>query len=219
MAQTYTAQKNDDMESIAKRFGFGDYKIIYDHPNNAELKRKRPKPNLLCAGDKVFIPDIQLGEESCATEQLHHFEVKRPKVKLRLVLKDDKGNPFSDKKYELKVGEKTIEGNTDGSGYFEQEIPPNATSAKLKLFTEDDKLKILSWDLSVGELEPVDTDRGVQERLRNLGFYFGSVDGRVGSKKSKSAVEAFQKKNSLTVNGSVDDAVRNKLRDKHDKKG
>lgn len=218
MAQTYIAQKNDDMESIAKKFGFGDYKVIYNHANNAELKQKRPKPNLLCEGDKVFIPDIDLGEETCATEQKHSFELKRPKVKLRMVLKDDKDKPFADKRYELTVGEKQFDGNTDGKGFFEQEIPAEAKSAKLKLFTEDEKLKVLSWDLSVGALEPVETGVGVQDRLRNLGFYFGSIDGKVDEQKTKKAVEAYQKKKNLTVNGNVDDALRGNLRDAHDKK-
>ncbi len=218
MAQTYIAQKNDDMESIAKKFGFGDYKVIYNHPNNAELKRNRPKPNLLCVGDRVYIPNLDLGEESCGTEQKHLFELKRPKVKLRIVLKDDKGKPFSDKRFELKLGERLIEGNTDGKGFFEQEIPADSKKGKLKLFTEDEKLKVLSWDLSIGELEPVDTNLGVQARLLNLGFYYGSLDGKVESNKTKDAIKSYQSKNSMTVTGSVDDALRGRLRDAHDKK-
>lgn len=218
MAETYIARKNDDMESIAKKFGFGDYKVIYNHPNNAELKRNRPKPNLLCAGDRVYIPDLNLGEESCATEQKHKFELKRPKVKLRIVLKDDKGRPFGDKRFELKLGDRLLEGTTDGKGFFEKEIPADSEQGKLKLFTEDEKLKVLSWDLSIGELEPVETNLGVQGRLRNLGFYYGSLDGQVETDMTKDAIRSYQGKNDLTVNGNVDDALRGKLRDGHDKK-
>jgi N-acetylmuramoyl-L-alanine amidase len=218
MAETYIARKNDCMASIAKKFGFGDYKIIYNHPQNAELKRKRPNPNLLVEGDKVFIPDKNLGEESCATEQKHRFELKQPKTKLRLVIKDDQGNPISGKRYELKIGDKVFKGNTDGKGFFEQQIPAEATKGTLKVFTENEKLKVLSWELSIGELEPVDTNLGIQGRLRNLAFYFGTLSGKIDTPQTKDAIKNFKKKNNLDPNENVDDALRSKLRDSHDKK-
>ncbi len=218
MPETYTVVKGDCFENIAKRFGFGDYKVLYNHPQNADLKRKRPQPNLLAVGDKIFIPDKNLGEESCATEKRHTFQILAKKVKLRVVVKDDKGRFFADKKYELKVGLKVFNGNTDGRGFIEQEIPADAKRAILKVFTEDEKLKVLTWHLAVGSLGPVDTDYGVHGRLKNLGFYSGSLDGKTDDKKTKDSVEVFQKKNSMTVNGNVDDALRNKLRETHDKK-
>lgn len=217
MAKTYTIQKGDCVESVSRKFGFGDFRIIYDHPNNAELKQKRPKPNLLVAGDEVFIPDIELKEESGSTESRHSFELVTKPVKLRMVLKDDKDQPFADKQYELKVGDQEYTGNTDSSGYFEHEISPGAKSGELKLHTEDDKLKVLTWNLQIGALEPPDTTRGVQERLKNLGFYYGSASGRVG-KRTKTAVKAFKKKKNMTVNETIDDELRGKLRDSHDKK-
>ena len=217
MAITYTVQKGDCFESIAKRFGFGDYKVIYNHSQNAALKAKRPKPNLLIAGDRVFIPDKELKEESCATEQRHRFQILAQKVKLRIVVKDDKENFLADKKYELKLGDKLIEGSTDGRGFIEKEIPAGVKSGQLKVFTEDEKLKVLTWDLGIGHLNPHDNDEGVQGRLKNLGFYGGAVNGRVDAKTS-GAVKAFQKKNGMTDNGTIDDAVRSKLRDLHDTK-
>jgi len=218
MAETYTVKKNDCFASISKKFGFADYKIIYNHAQNAELKRKRPNPNLLVEGDKVFIPDKNLGEEACSTEQLHNFVLKRPKVKLRIVVKDDQGKHIADKKYELKIGEKMLEGSTDGQGFIEKEIPAETTRAQLKVFTGDEKLKVLSWDLSVGELEPSETNLGVQARLHNLGFYYGRLDGKVDTQQSKSSIETYQGKNTMTKTGNVDDALRNKLRDSHDVK-
>lgn len=217
MAKTYTIQKGDCVESVARKFGFGDFRIIYDHPNNAALKQKRPKPNLLVAGDELFIPDIELKDESGATEMRHSFELVTKKVKLRLVLKDDKDQPFADKQYELKVGNKEYTGSTDSTGYLEHEITPSAKTGELKLHTEDEKLKVLTWNLQIGALEPPDTTRGVQERLKNLGFYYGSASGRVG-KRTKAAIKAFKKKKNMTVDENIDDELRGKLRDSHDKK-
>jgi hypothetical protein len=218
MPETYTVQKGDCLESIAKQFGFGDYKVIYNHPNNAALKQKRPKPNLLQAGDSVFIPDKELKEENCATDQKHKFQVIRKKVKLRIIVKDDQGNFFADKKYELKLGEKTLKGSTDGKGFLEQEIPADIKQGDLKVFTEDPKLKVMTWNLGLGNLGPVEENDGIQGRLKNLGFYFDTINGQVDSEKSKSAIKAFQGKNSMTKTGDIDESLRNKLRDLHDKK-
>jgi Putative peptidoglycan binding domain/LysM domain len=218
MAETYTVQKGDCLESIAKRFGFGDYKVIYNHPSNAALKQKRPKPNLLQAGDSVFIPDKELKEENCATDQKHKFQFIRKKVKLRIIVKDDQGNFFADKKYELKLGEKILKGSTDGKGFLEQEIPADINQGELKVFTEDPKLKVMTWNLGLGSLGPVEENDGIQGRLKNLGYYFDAINGQVGSEKSKSAIKAFQGKNSMTKTGDIDDSLRNKLRDLHDKK-
>jgi hypothetical protein len=172
----------------------------------------------LVAGDKVFVPDIELREESGATEQKHSFELIRKKVKLRIVVKDDKGNHIADRKYELTIGKQLFEGDTDAGGFIEQEVPADATGGKLKVFTEDENMKVLTWDLSIGALEPVETDLGVQGRLKNLAFYFGSLDGKLTEDKSKTAVESYKKKNSMDPNSDVTDEVRNKLKDSHDKK-
>lgn len=205
------------MASIAKRFKFGDYKIIYNHPQNAALKQKRPKPNLLAAGDKVFVPDIEVREESGATDQKHTFELITQKVKFRVVVKDDKDQFFADKKYELEIDGSKLEGNTDTRGFIEQEIPADARQGKLKLFTDDENLKILVWDVALGSLAPSETDEGSKGRLKNLNFYFGEVVGTVDPK-TKEATKAFQKKNSLTESGDFNSETRNRLRDKHDVK-
>lgn len=217
MAQNYTVQKGDCMASIAAKFKFGDYKVIYNHPQNAALKQKRPKPNLLAVGDTVFIPDIEVREESGATDKKHSFQIIKPKVKLRVVVKDDKDKPFSDKKYEIEINGKTLKGNTDSSGLIEQEIAADAAQGKLKVFTEDEKLKVLTWDLELGALDPSETDEGSKGRLKNLNFYFGEVNWTV-DEKTKEAVKAFQKKKGITDNGELNDETRNKLRDSHDVK-
>ena len=217
MAETYTVQKGDCMESIAKQFGFGDYKVIYNHPQNAELKQNRPKPNLLKAGDSVFIPDIELKEENCSTDQKHTFELKRPKVKFRVTIKDDNDEPFGDKRFELEIGSQKFEGSTDGGGFIEQEIPADAKQGKLKVFTEDENLKVLAWDLSLGALDPHESTEGAKARLKNLGFYFGTVDETVDDE-TTSAVRQFQANKGEDPTGDLNDETRAKLRDSHDRK-
>ena len=50
----------------------------------------------------------------------------------------------------------------------------------------------------------------VQRRLKNLGYYSGSIDGDYGNG-TKTAVKDFQKKNGLSVTGSVNSKTLSKL--------
>src|SRR5438270_7345148 len=88
MAGYYIVKQGDHVSSIAKDNGFPDYHIIWDHPNNAELKQKRQNPNVLFPGDHVFLPDREKHEEPCPTDQHHRFRAKLSRLRLRLVLED-----------------------------------------------------------------------------------------------------------------------------------
>src|SRR4249920_494288 len=58
MSTTHTVLQGECLSSIAHDFGFGDWHVIYDHPQNASFKTKRPNPNLIYPGDELFIPDL-----------------------------------------------------------------------------------------------------------------------------------------------------------------
>lgn len=66
---------------------------------------------------------------------------------------------------------------------------------------------------SDGTCAPGDSGKSVkkvQERLKKLGYYSGSVDGDYGNG-TKTAVKAFQKRNGLTANGKVNSKTLAKL--------
>lgn len=46
----------------------------------------------------------------------------------------------------------------------------------------------------------------VQRKLKNLGYYAGSVDGEIGAK-SRVAIRAYQEENGLEITGQVDKAL------------
>lgn len=60
---TYTVKKGDNLTHIARRFGIGSWRELYNHPRNAEFKRKRPNPNLIFPGDLLFIPGDEPGPQ------------------------------------------------------------------------------------------------------------------------------------------------------------
>lgn len=216
MGQQYVVKQGDCLSSIAKRFGLPSYKTIYDHPQNAELRKKRSNPNVIFPGDCVFVPDKSRKEEQGATEQRHTFTLKGEPVKLRLRLQDDDGNAHAGKRYSLRIGETVHEGTTGGDGLIEHEIPADAATATLK--TEFDGTggpKTRSWLFSIGGLDPVDEISGVQARLNNLGFFCGAVDGVCGEM-TEAGLKAFQAKAGLSETGRPDTATKDALRQKHD---
>ncbi len=218
MSTKYTVVKGDCLSAIANRHGFADYRTIYNHPDNAEFKQSRPDPNLIYPGDVLWIPEKNPGEKPGNTEKKHKYKKKGKKVKFRVQVMDDEDEGFSDKKYELKIGEDTLEGNTDGSGFLEHEIPADASRGTLNVFTDDENLKVVTWEVAFGHLDPHDTDEGAKGRLKNLNFYFGEVNSTVDDEPAKRAIKEFQKKNGIDESGELDDTTRSRLQSKHDVK-
>lgn len=217
MAKYHTVQQGECFSSLASKYGFKDYRSIYDHSENAELKEKRKNPNLLYPDDAVFIPDNELKEVDGETEKLHRFVLKQDKVMFRIVIKDQDEKPFADTRYELRVDKKVFEGTTDGTGKIEQEINANALSGYVVFYPKDeDGNEIVGTiPLSFGHLDPVTETSGIQSRLNNLGFGCGKADGVIGEK-TKAALLAFQKKYGLPESGECCAATREKLRQMHD---
>jgi N-acetylmuramoyl-L-alanine amidase len=210
---SHTVEKGECFTSIARQYGFADYHTLYDHPQNAPLKKKRPNPNMLLPGDEVFVPEHQPKDIPIPTDQPKTFVVKVPEAKLRVVVKDDQDKPASGKKYKL-GGQMSKEGTTDGSGMIEIDVTPDVDSLELSVWMKPDPDPPRMFRLFVGQLGPIEEVAGVQARLANLGLYRGKVDGNV--KSIERALLFFQKQNKLKETGEIDDATRRKLAEVHD---
>ena len=217
MGKYHRVAQGECFSSLAHRYGFESYRTIYDHPENAELLKQRLNPNILFPDDEIYIPDNELKEVDAATEQTHHFVLKREKTMFRLVIKDADEKPFADTRYELSVDKKVFEGKTDGAGKIEQEINADARSGQIVLFSKegDDGGIIGVLPLNFGHLDPVLETSGVQARLNNLGFECGKIDGVIGEK-TRAALIAFQSKYNLSESGECCAATVEKLRQMHD---
>jgi len=194
----YTVEQGDCISSIAFAHGFFP-DTIWNHPDNSALKQKRKDPNVLRAGDMVVIPEKEIKEISEATEQKHRFRKKGVPAKLKVRLLK-KGKPRKNEKYRLIIDGIPVEGSTDGDGFVEQPLPPNAREGKL--IVGDGKETFL---FRFGHVDPLDTEDGVAGRLHNLG-YSAATD-------LPGALKKFQSDHRLQVTGQVDDATRNKLKE------
>ena len=92
------------MASIARQYGFRNWRRIYNHSRNAKLRATRESPELLSPGDDVFIPDREPKYVMCETHKLHDFVLsKRPRW-LQLRLLDGDKLPHAGGRYALAVG-------------------------------------------------------------------------------------------------------------------
>jgi len=69
----YFVQQGDCLSSIAKHFGFGDWRTIYEHPGNSAFRQLRPNPNLIFPNDELFIPELSPRQDPASTGAKHKF--------------------------------------------------------------------------------------------------------------------------------------------------
>ena len=205
MGANHKVQEGECISSIAFDYGFFP-ETIWNDSNNAELKEKRKSPNVLLPGDIVYVPDKREKEEDIDAEQRHQFRRKGVPEIFKLQLLDENDKPRSGVQYKLVVDGKELTGTTDGSGRLQQRISPNAQKAELLIDPHE------RYELKLGRLEPVDSEKGVRVRLVNIGFLSEVNAPRADY---KSALEQFQKTYSLTMTGEPDEATRNKLLEEH----
>ena len=203
----HIVKQGETLSSITKKYGFSDWRKIYNHADNAEFRRKRTDPHIIYPGDKVTIPEKTVKEESGATEQTHRFQTKEDRLWLRIAFKDAGNQPVANTPYRLELGGKTIKAATDGEGLLDKEIPPQVKDAILIIEDQEIFLKI-------GYLDPIDTITGWQGRLNNLGYKAGEADGEE-SAETRSAIEEFQCEHDLKVDGIAGPATQAKLKKVH----
>ena len=60
---TYTVQRGDNLNKIAKKFGVKSWRDLYNHPRNAGFRQKRPNPNIILPGDVMYVPGKTNGKQ------------------------------------------------------------------------------------------------------------------------------------------------------------
>jgi N-acetylmuramoyl-L-alanine amidase len=214
MADYHIVEQGEYLSKIAFENGFLDHTIIWDHPNNAQLKQDRKNPNVLFPGDKLFIPDMEQRQESGATDQHHKFAIKQEKLMLRLVLEDIYEKPIANAPCKLIVDDESFDLITDSKGKIEQEIPSDAHEAVLVIKGDQTPFQGDIIPIKIGHLDPVEEVSGQQARLNNLGYFAG--DGaKADAPDFHSAVEEFQCDHHLKVDGICGPVTRAKLKDVH----
>lgn len=183
------------------------WETIWNHPDNSKLQEKRLDPNVLSSGDVLTIPDIRKKVENGDTEQRHRFRRKGTPYEFRIQILQN-GKPRASESYRLDIDGRLQDGETDDQGWIEVPIPPNAREGHLHMS------KGGVYELDLGHLDPMDELKGIQQRLRNLGFYGGAIDGETGPL-TEGAIAIFQLRQEIEQTGKLNDATRDKLFSTH----
>lgn len=195
------------ISSLALTYGI-DPEAIWSAAGNEQLRARRDDPNVLAVGDVVEIPARATKRVSLAANATHVLELQHTHVTLRLRLETAKG-PMPDEPYVLTVGGREIEGTTDDDGTLEERIVASATVAELLLVDRAERCR-----LHIGHLQPVDSWRGVAQRLINLGLFVGDV-ANDPSPALRAALASFQRERGLEATGELDEPTLDALRQRH----
>jgi hypothetical protein len=215
--------QGEHLSEIGSKYGFPDYRVIWNHPQNTGLRSERKNPNILFPGDVIFIPDKQIKYDSSPTDQRHVFQVNKQRLFLRIRLEREFGDAVRDTKCELRVGSEVKLLTSDASGQIQEEIPSDAHDANLIVKdtieaaaeAQIQKLPLnVEMKIKIGHMDPSDKPSGQLARLINLGYYRAAEDP-VDSHEFQSAIEEFQCDHGLLVDGKCGPKTRAKLEEVH----
>ncbi|MFH1746448.1 MAG: peptidoglycan-binding protein [Planctomycetota bacterium] len=203
----HAVRQGECVSSIARDTGHF-WETIWNEPANSELREARQDPHVLRPEDRVTIPELRPKQESIAPEMRHRF-VRRgePEIFHVRVLREDEAR--GNEPYTLDIDGEQRTGTTDADGDVRCPIPGNARKAVLTVGPEDDEQ---TFEMELGNINPINTTNGVQARLNNLGFDCGPEDDIYGPR-TRAALEAFQEKHGLEQTGKPDEQTRQKLRE------
>src|SRR5215831_7706893 len=123
MGGYHIVKQGEHIPGLAFRFGFLDYRAIWDHPENAALKDERQNPNVLYPGDRVFIPDKNIRVADAATDRRHIYVLLHTEpLRLRIRIENAYLGPVANTDCELRGEADPLPGSTDESGRVEFEI-------------------------------------------------------------------------------------------------
>lgn len=208
----HVVRQGECLSSIAAKHGFGDWRTIYDHPKNAELKKKRPDPNMLFPGDEVFVPERKARKLTVKTGQEAKITVKVSQRELHLRLLDDRHRPLKDAAYTIEAPGLFRAGVADAEGKLEEVVPGDVP--KVEVYSGGRRWVVDLAGLNPASGAPDDGISGVQGRLRNLGYGPAWADGVLGPE-TRAALSAFQRDHGLKVDGEVNRDTLEKLEEIH----
>ena len=233
MSAKHVVKQGEHLTGIAVVHGFGDYRVLWNFPENAELKKKRKDPHILFAGDVVAIPQPRPKTVSKPAGAAHDFVLAATQLRVELRLLDPFSKPIANAPCQERTDDRGDDGKptgavigdtltTDKDGRTGFNIKSTAIDSELKVFVSTPLPPPVplpavrdKFDLIIGGLDPVAERAGVRGRLNNLGYFAGIGDGPEDREQLFWAIEEFQFDNKLTEakrdgtklpNGDLDDA-------------
>ncbi len=211
----YVVRQGDYVARLAHTMRF-DAGEVWQDESNRRLRERRGSPNILAPGDVLRVPTepkvrplpLNVGGRST-------FKGRAPRVTVTVAV-HDKGEPLKDAPFVIDGLGKRIEGRSDGDGKITFEAPIHVREARVTFYEVH-----LVFIVRIGDLDPVDEDSGVRQRLAHLGFDGWALGEAAGLPRPPSesgdadAIRAFQRASGLEDTGVADEATRDALRKAH----
>ena len=213
MPKTHVVKQGEWLQKIARLYGFASWQTLYDDPANESLRNKRPNPDLLYPGDEVIIPDkVRVASLDPDSTYRVTLTPRIPEV-LRIQPKLSTGETLAGREYELALGADVHKATIPPSGVIEVPLSGDPSQAKLTITLASGSKQ--TWELALGNLDPIETLSGLQTRLNNLRYYFGKISTTDGQpdQETQAAICDFQKDHGLSVDGNPNPDTRNKLQE------
>ncbi len=207
---TYVVRSGEDVMSIAHAFGC-EPDAVWNLGENADLKKLRGDPNILCAGDVLYIPDpTPKNWLSVNVGDTNKFAASLPTITTSLNFIQE-GKPLAGVACIVHGMPPPNQLTTDGAGTLVLTLPIHTRTVVIE-FPSIPFIRTFR----VGHLDPVSTPSGVRQRLRNLGHHpsLGSAD-YLDDAALRQATSDFQQAQGLTVTGEIDDTTRTALASAH----
>lgn len=198
-------KQGDYLSKIAHANGHYE-PTIWNHPENAQLVRKRKNPQILLPGDRMHVPEKARRNEQGQTEQRHRFVCRHLPLHLRIEPLRADYRKEDDPRISMRV-DADIAQNT--GTVMDLRIPKTANQGEVKL-SDDRRLRV-----QIGHLDPVVELSGVKGRLNNLGYRAGPPASPELDAQFMSALEEFQCDQGLSVDGICGPNTQAKLEQVH----
>ena len=203
MAIRHIARQGDCLASIAAEHGIHDVHEVRGHADNEALREQRPTPTVLAPGDVVAVPERTPRTFSCREGGQHRFVAQLPRTRLRIRLVQH-GEALAGEPFVVEVGGRRIEGTTDGDGLLDVPVPALEHVALVALERAGE-----AFAVGLGQLDPLDSDSGIAQRLGSLGF----GPAAPGSESLAGAIARFRQAHGLDAGGGADDDFTRALGD------
>jgi hypothetical protein len=204
---------DENVHLIAADYGIKDWRLIWDHPDNAPVKELRRDPYQLHAGDRVFIPELEPKVFDVVTDESHRFVLHQPKMLLHLVLHDEFNQPLGGVTYVIfREGKRydppgaPVPLRTADDGTVSHMVPVSrAYELHFGPFADG---SVHSLEYHAGHLDPPETPGGVRDRLHHLGY---DEAAGAGSASDGDAIRRLQLAHGLEPTGAMDRSTRDLL--------
>ncbi len=205
----YVVQQGQHLEQIAYRLGF-DATTVWNAADNESLREQRPDPNILAAGDVLYVPDPKDRKWLSVTiGSVNRFRASRPRVKVQVKFAVD-GMPCKNEAFTV-VGDALPAGGTTGpDGLVSLSVPVTTCGISVILTSRN-----MRFPVHVGHLDPVATDSGVTQRLKHLGLMPSPQSSPDPGEARLRGIAQFQARQNLPITGTMDDATRAALVSAH----